>query len=117
MVLEQCDFLPDEWSHIERRILRLPFGVTSPDIALGLHQANVLEYILAHGGDHVVADPDTQGQQRIPYGKGNVPYTPSIPTPPAQAEAVAATPPSVARAKPNQGPREHLRPCRRGATG
>jgi len=67
-------FLPKEWLHSEQRILRLPFGIISPDIALAHHQANVLGNMLSHGGDHVVADPDIQGQQRIPYGKGNVPF-------------------------------------------
>jgi hypothetical protein len=49
--------LPEEWGFADKRILRLPLGITSADAALALHQTAILTYILEHGDDAVRMTP------------------------------------------------------------
>ena len=81
--------LPEEWPECEKRVLRLPFGTTSPDFALAEHQKLILEPMILYGADgsqtnlEVARAPVLKGTG-VSKGKGNVPHSLPLPVHPGR---------------------------------
>jgi hypothetical protein len=78
---ENAVHLPEIWEPCERRILRLPVGVTEADTALERHLEEILRRVILHGQDRgelqvaAATAPTLVGSGRLP-GPGYVPETP-----------------------------------------
>ena len=77
---ENIALLPEIWPECERRVLRLPHGTNSADIALEAHQRAIIDQIVLHGADgsrlniDVTRAPVLRGTG-VEKGQGKVPST------------------------------------------
>ena len=78
---ENAARLPEFWEPCERRILKLPAGMTEADTALQRHLEEILQRVILHGQDRgelqvaAATAPTLVGSGRLP-GPGYVPETP-----------------------------------------
>ena len=82
---ENAALLPEEWSDCEKRSLRLPFGCSSPDVALDEHQRAILAQVFLYGADGASLNLTAARERPVLHGtgrptrKGDAPHTPPLP--------------------------------------